>query len=90
MRKPVVGVQDHVRNRAVQPQKMVKGLIFSDIESRVIVLSMKRKQRRLSVAPADLHHYFLHLKKAGFLMTRLIYKYFIQSLRCSSFFNVMK
>ena len=72
--------------RAVQPQKMARGFGISDLESRGLVLSKWRKQRRWSASrlprswSASL---FSHMQKSGFLTSRLISKR-LSSVRVSS------
>ena len=80
MRKPGFRVYDQVRhkvtNRAVQAQKMVRGLKFwiKEVEGLYYLCSENKDADQLrGYCEADLRLCFSHMQKSGFLTTRPIY-----------------
>ena len=78
VRKPVFGVSDQVRNKpGCAATEDGWRLEISDLESRGIVLSKWRKQRRWSATRLSRSwsaSLFSHMQKSGFLTSRLIYR----------------
>ena len=68
-RKPVFGVSDHVRNQAIQPEKMARGLKFQiqKVEGLYYLCSkIKGADQLLGYHASDLRLCFPHMQNAGF------------------------
>ena len=76
MRKPVFRVSDQVRHKPGRTMTDGQRLETSDLRSRRILLSMKRKTKALIVVTAQFicTYVFAYMLNAGFLITRLRYK----------------